>query len=413
MSELSFSFQDDLPYLTADLPGAGGAIKRFNEDFVVEEVPRYPAAGEGTHVYFTIEKRGLTTPAAIGLIARRLGVKSRDIGYAGLKDAHGVTRQTLSVEHVDPARIKSLDLEQIEILSVTRHTNKIKLGHLAGNRFVVRLRDCVANALDRVEAVMSVLVRRGVPNYFGSQRFGTRGDNALVGLAVVREDYGEALSLMLGRPQAFEREGIQEARRLFDAGDFRGAAAAWPGRFADMAKLCRVMDDSGGDAQRGWRAVQHHQRKFYYSALQSLLFNRVVARRVQQIDRLIDGDIAWIHRNGACFHVEASEVEQLRCASFEISPSGPLFGRTMKAPTGAAAAAERVVLEEAGLDSSQLAALDKERLEGARRPLRVPLGDPSVEAGSDERGEFIQLMFGLPPGSYATVVTREVTKSGG
>ena len=411
MSDSPVTFSDDLPFLTADLPGVGGSIKRFDEDFVVEEIPRYPACGDGTHVYFRIEKRGLTTPAAIGLVARRLGVKPRDIGYAGLKDAHGVTRQTLSVEHVDPGRVESLDLERIKILSVTRHTNKIKLGHLAGNRFEVRLRDCAADALDRVEAVMKVLTQRGVPNYFGPQRFGARGDNAVVGLAVLRGDFDEAVSFVLGRPQPFEREDIQEARRLFDAGDYRGAGASWPRRVADMAKLCRVMDDSGGDAQKVWRAVQNHQRKFYYSALQSLLFNRVVAIRVQQIDRLIDGDIAWIHRNGACFQVEDVEVEQPRCASFEISPSGPLFGKNMKTPSGAAAQTEHAALEQAGLASLQVASLEKARLDGARRPLRVPLADPSVMTGKDDRAEFTQLTFTLPPGAYATVVAREVIKT--
>jgi len=413
MSETLVNCSDDLPFLTADLPGVGGEIKRYDDDFVVEEIPRYAASGAGTHVYFTIEKRGLTTPAAIGLIARNLGVKSRDIGYAGLKDAHGVTRQTLSLEHVDSARIESLELEQIGVLSVTRHTNKIKLGHLAGNRFAIRLRDCAPDPLQRVEAVMAALGRRGVPNYFGPQRFGARGDNAAIGLAVLRGDLAEAVALILGRPQTFERQDIQTARQRFDAGDYRDAAAAWPRRFADMAKLCRVMHESGGDTQKTWRAVRHQQRKFYYSALQSLLFNRVAAIRVQQVDKLIEGDVAWIHRNGACFRVEDVDAEQPRCASFEISPSGPLFGRNMKAPSGAAAAMEHAVLEQLGLAGLQIASLEKAKLDGARRPLRVPLGDPSIQAGEDAHGPFVQLSFSLPPGAYATVVTREVAKACG
>ena len=94
-----------LPYLTADLPGVGGEIKRFDEDFVVEELPLYAPSGAGTHVYFTIEKRGLPTLAAIQHIARALGRQPRDIGYAGMKDAHGVTRQMLSVEHVENSQV--------------------------------------------------------------------------------------------------------------------------------------------------------------------------------------------------------------------------------------------------------------------------------------------------------------------
>ena len=95
----------DLPYLTVDLPGIGGTIKRSEEDFIVEELPLYPPSGEGTHTYFCIEKHGLTTFAAIDRVARALGERSRDIGYAGLKDARAVTRQVLSLEHVEPQRL--------------------------------------------------------------------------------------------------------------------------------------------------------------------------------------------------------------------------------------------------------------------------------------------------------------------
>src|ERR1043166_8776551 len=104
-----------LPYLTADLPGIGGEIKRYDEDFIVEELPLYAPSGSGTHVYFAIEKRGLPTLAAIQHIARALGRQPRDIGYAGMKDAHGVTRQMLSVEHVDNNQVESLALSRIKV----------------------------------------------------------------------------------------------------------------------------------------------------------------------------------------------------------------------------------------------------------------------------------------------------------
>ena len=127
------------PYLTADVPAVPGTLKRSYEDFVVEEVPLYEPEGEGDHVFFTIEKAGLTTHKAVADIARALGVRPRDIGLAGLKDAHAVTRQTLSVEHVDPERILALELPRIRVLSARRHRRKLRVGHLAGNRFTIRL----------------------------------------------------------------------------------------------------------------------------------------------------------------------------------------------------------------------------------------------------------------------------------
>jgi tRNA pseudouridine13 synthase len=391
----------------------GGAIKRYDEDFLVEEIPLYPASGEGTHVFFTIEKRGLTTLAAVEIIARSLGRNRREIGYAGLKDAHGVTRQWLSVEHIDPARIESLELGRIEVLSVTRHRNKIKLGHLAGNRFEIKVRDAVPSPIARAKSIMDVLAERGVPNYFGPQRFGARGDNARTGKAVLQDDYAEAIATILGRAGPMDKGEIRKARELFDAGDLIAAAEAWPRNMAMQARVCRALVKSGGDAQTAWRAVDHTLRKLFVSALQSELFNRVLAQRISSIDRLETGDIAWKHRNGACFRVEDSATEQPRCRAFEISPSGPLFGRRMTEASEGPGLLEEEVLAESGVLRQQFRTRDGTKLDGARRPLRVPLQGPEIEAGEDHRGPYLELNFALPPGAYATSVTREICKSGG
>jgi len=410
MSKASLGYRDDLPYLTTDLPGVGGEIKRYDEDFIVEEIPRYEPSGDGTHVYVTIEKSGMTTPEAISLLAKRLGRRPGEFGYAGMKDAHGVTRQRVSIEHIDPKQLENLDLTRLRVCDVSRHTNKIKLGHLAGNRFTIRIRDCAPNPLDRVGAILKTLDRRGVPNYFGPQRFGVRGDNAEVGLCVLRRDYAGVMSRILGRPMAFERPDIQEARRLFDAGDYAAAAGAWPNRFHDQARLCAILAEGNGNAKRAWQTVRRQQRSLYFSALQSALFNQIVARRIGQLDRLLLGEVAWIHRNGACFHVEDVGAEQPRCDAFEISPTGPLFGRKMKAPSGEAAELEMAVLRDAGLEPLEVASPEHARLDGARRPLRVPLTDTSFDVGEDRHGRFVEVRFALPPGSYATVVLRELTK---
>ncbi len=410
MSAEPTNLEDRLPYLTADLPGVGGAIKRYDEDFVVEELPLYEPSGEGTHTYFAIEKRGLPTPAAIKLIASRLGKRPHDIGYAGLKDAHGVTRQMLSVEHVDPEQIERLELSRISVLSIDRHTNKLKLGHLAGNRFAIKIRDTVAAPLPIGRSIVEVLTARGVPNYFGPQRFGARGDNAAVGLAVLRDDYEEAIALILGRVGPADQGEVRRARELFDDGDLQAAADAWPRRFDSNARLCRALIRVDGDAGRAWRAVDHTMRRFYISAVQSDLFNRVLARRVANLDRLETGDIAWIHRNGACFHVEDAAIEQPRCDAFEISPSGPLFGRKMTEASGPPGQLEANVLAETGLEKGAIRSKDATRLTGARRPLRVPLSTPIIEDGDDDRGPYLRLTFDLPPGAYATGVTREICK---
>ena len=98
----------DWPYLTSDIPGVPAAIKRRYEDFEVEEIPAYQPSGSGDHVYFRIEKAGLSTMRAVNDIARALGVPARNIGLAGLKDARAVTRQMLSLEHANADRVAAL-----------------------------------------------------------------------------------------------------------------------------------------------------------------------------------------------------------------------------------------------------------------------------------------------------------------
>jgi tRNA pseudouridine13 synthase len=401
---------ESLPSLTPELPGIGGVIKRYNEDFWVEEVPLYPASGQGTHTYFVIEKQGLTTLAAIRLIAQALGRPPRDIGYAGLKDAHGVTRQMLSIEHVDPQRVASLQISRIRVLSVNRHTNKLKLGHHAGNRFQIKIRDGGPDAFPRARTILERLLRRGVPNYFGPQRFGARGDNALVGKAVLCEDYAEAVALILGRPGPHDHGKVRAARERFDQGDYQGALLAWPPAFREQLRVAREMVRTSGDAVRAWQAVDHTLRRLYASAFQSALFNQVVSRRIEALDRVETGDLAWKHSNGACFHVLDAAAEQPRCDAFEISATGPLFGPRMTEATGRPGRIEAEVLLESGVTRAQIQTRHSRSIDGARRPLRVPLAHTAVESGEDERGSFLLLTFTLPPGAYATNVTREVIK---
>ncbi len=400
-----------LPYLTRDLPGIGGMIKVVLDDFQVEEVPLYNPSDEGTHVYFMIEKRGLGTMEAVRRIGRALGRRDRDFGYAGLKDARGVTRQVLSLEHIDPKRIKGVEVPGVRVLWIRRHRNKLRIGHLAGNRFVVRIRECAADASDTVRPVLEVLQRRGVPNYFGPQRFGTRGNNAAIGAAILAGDFGAALRALVGAPWPAEDADVRRARELADRGDYREASRVWPPAFNLERRVCRELASDSEQPQRGWRLVSPPMRRLYVSALQSDLFNRVMAVRIQSVDRIEEGDLAYKHANGACFLVQDAAVEQPRCDAFEISPTGPIFGARMTAPSGKQGEREERVLVEAGVRFDRRRAPDGTDITGARRPLRVPLRDLDAGEGRDGSGRYLQLSFTLPPGAYATNVTREVCKA--
>ena len=104
----------DLPYLTAALPGIAGVLRTSCEEFFVDEEPAYLPAGAGDHVFVRIEKRGLTTPQAVERIARALSVNARDIGVAGMKDRHAVTRQWLSLPPpVTPEAAQALAIDDV------------------------------------------------------------------------------------------------------------------------------------------------------------------------------------------------------------------------------------------------------------------------------------------------------------
>jgi tRNA pseudouridine13 synthase len=396
---------EPLPFLTEDYPGTGGRIKVAPEDFVVEEIPLYEPGGEGQHVYVGLEKRGISTYQAISSIAQRLGVPTRGIGYAGLKDARAVTRQMISIDGVEPAQVEALDLlPGIKILWVDRHRNKLKMGHLAGNRFTIRVRNVDNEAEAKAKAVLDELGRRGLPNYFGEQRFGVRCNSHRLGWALLRGDASTFAHEYLGAPQGEDPPEAQTARAAFDVGDYQTALANWPPSQREERRVLEAMARHGGDVQQGLRLIDKKLRRLFVSAYQSYLFNRLLVGRIQELDRLEQGDVAFIHANGAAFLVEDPAIEQPRADRFEISPSGPLYGPKLLLAEGKPGQQEQDLLAESGLalDEFRLPGI---RLKGARRPYRIPLTE--IKLGRDDG---LMLSFRLPPGSYATEVLREVMK---
>lgn len=405
---------DSLPFLTADRPGVAGVIKARPEDFFVEELPLYEASGSGTHAYALIEKRGIGTREAMDRIARALNVPRRDIGTAGLKDAQAVARQWISIEHVEPERLQAVQLPDVRVLEVTKHTNKLKPGHLRGNRFIVRLRRLqlpLEEAAPIVGEVMAVLALRGVPNYFGPQRFGNHKDNHLLGKAVVKNDPAGFADQFLGRPmEGVDSPTVLKARALYEEGRYEEAAKAWPGQFFDQRRALRTLARAGGNKKRVYYAVDKHLKSLFVSAYQSDLFNRILAARMPDIDRLLLGDMAYKHDNGACFRVEDPQAEQPRCDRFEISPTGPLLGGRTTRLTGPAGEIENPVLDGEQLNENDFRQMRHLGARGGRRPLRFQPRDAGVASGQDDLGPYLELRFELDAGCYATALLAEITK---
>lgn len=402
-----------LPRLLSSYQVVPGVIKTDYEDFQVEELPLYEFSGEGTHTCFLLEKAGLTTMQAIHDLARVLDVRRMDIGYAGLKDSRAVTRQWMTLEHVDPERLMKIELPRMKILDVTRHKNKLKLGHLRANAFQIRVRETNPNLLARLQDQLRKLEELGVPNYFGRQRFGARGDSWKVGRAMVRGDLEAALNQVLGQPGPLDHGDILRARELYEERQYQQAFRKWPGMYRDERRALKAMDRTKGNHKRAFLSIDRGLRKFYVSAYQSYMFNQIVAQRIQSgtLGTLENGDLAEVHRNGAVFEVLDAAVEQPRADAFEISPSGPLYGYRMTEPTGEPGQREAAVLLANDLTPASFSqgAL---RVKGARRGLRFQPHDARIELGADERGAYLELHFVLPKGSYATALLRELFDEG-
>lgn len=318
-----------VPLLTADLPGTGGIVRVTPEDFRVEEIPLYLPSGSGDHLFLKIEKTGCNTQDVVRGLSRLLSVRERDVGVAGLKDRRAVAVQTLSAPLLprvpageQVARAASLAGEGFRVLSATLHGNKLRTGHLSGNRFEIVVRGCVPDALARAERIAAVLRARGAPNLFGPQRFGRRGDNAALGAAILR------------------REANVRDRFL---------------------------------------------RKLALSALQAELFNRCLAARLADglFDRAIRGDVLRKRESGGLFVCQDPETDSRRIESAEIDPAGPLVGHALFAAADDARTREQAVVADAGVDPATFAVGGGE-MAGARRPYRSPAGDLEIRsAGPD------------------------------
>jgi tRNA pseudouridine13 synthase len=401
-------------YVTDD-SGIAGRIKVRPEDFLVDELPLYELDGEGEHLYLGVEKTNVAHAEMMSCLRRHFNVHETAIGFAGMKDKVGVTRQAVSIHLLGEPHNLELEHQRIKILWSARHRNKMRLGHLAGNRFSIRIRDVEATKVPLAKRTLTRLEEIGVPNYFGVQRFGYRCNNHMVGAALLRSDWQGMLAQLLGTTGPPFPEYQRQRREMFDAGRFAEAAELWT--VADRAERIACSRLAQGQSHRdACLAVGPTSLSFWISALQSAIFNRVLDRRLEAgaLTRLVGGDLAWKHDSRAVFRVTADALESpelgARLANLEISPSGPMWGRGMLQTEGETADAEREALEAMALPVESF--LDGQRSpEGARRPLRCPISNSAIEAGVDEHGSYIRIAFDLPRGTYATIVLREIMKS--
>jgi tRNA pseudouridine13 synthase len=336
-------------------PLARGVLRASPEDFRVDEILGFEAAGEGPHALLVVRKRGANTEWVARELARAAGCKPFEVGYAGLKDRNAVTTQHFTVPLTTPGKkpreaveFVGLAGEGFEVLKASPHQRKLPRGALAGNRFdiVVRGMDCDPAALSRR---MDDIAAGGVPNYFGPQRFG--------------RDAGNLAAVM-------------SAAEAIAAGGAHGRGRG------------RGRSDQG----------------FMFSAARSLIFNAVLAERVSAgtWNRLGAGDVANLDGRGSVFAVDVADATlEARAAALEIHPTAPLVGEGTPMSGGDVACLEESV---AARFPEALAVIRAERMNAERRALRIRVRDLAHEYADGA----LRVRFSLDAGSFATTVLREL-----
>lgn len=284
------------PFITPELAGIGGQIKLEPAHFLVEELPLYQPQGSGPHLYLRLAREGMTTRVLADRLAELFGLGRGEVGFAGLKDKQARSEQSFSLylpgANAEEAASRVAGELPVEVMGAAFHQNKLKTGHLLGNRFTILVSGVGDDAETKAREVAAALGERGLANFYGAQRFGREGDNAAQGRKA-----------LMGR----------------------GPRDKW-------------------------------LRKLLLSAWQSALFNAWLTRRLARGDfaRLISGDLAKKTDTGGMFSVEDAAVEQPRLEAGELTYTGPMFGKKMRWPNDPAAEYEREILAEEGVDDALL-----------------------------------------------------------
>ncbi|GLX81761.1 tRNA pseudouridine(13) synthase TruD [Thalassotalea eurytherma] len=334
MSELK-----PVPYLHGT-PQSSGKLRSQMADFKVFEILPFEPCGEGEHLIIHIEKTGANTVFVARQLAKYFGVAEKFVTYAGLKDRFAICQQSFGV-HVPGKKnydLGDLDIEGVKVLSWQRHNKKLKTGALIGNRFEITLTD--VSDVEDVEQRWQKICTRGVPNYFGEQRFGIDGGN------------------------------IARAQYLFE----------------------------------GNKVKDKKKRSIYLSAARSLIFNQIVAKRIEEnmYDVLHAGDVCMLAGTQSVFLAEEVDDTLLnRLDEKDIDLTASMWGAGSLMSQGDIAELEEDVANENELFAKGLA---KFGLKQERRRIRLTIAQPKIAVSENQ----VTVSFFLPSGCFATTVLREL-----
>ncbi len=408
-------------------PGIGGRARKSPEDFVVEEVSRYPERqDDGRFVIATVTSTNWETNRLVRQLSKALRISRNKIGFAGTKDKRAVTTQLMSFE-APLEEVTGLRLHQIVISDAYRARKPMTIGDLVGNSFRVTVRDCNLRDEELEKAARGTASALeelgGFPNFFGVQRFGAlRPVTHVVGRHIVRGEFERAVMAYVANPMQGEGEDSREARRMLDeTRDFAAALASYPKKLTFertvIAHLAKNPDDYSGAIG----ALPPNLQMMFTHAYQSHLFNKVLSQRIRAglpLDRPVVGDVVLptdrsglIDREARILVTEENlDLVERRMAERKAFVSGILFGSESEFAEGEMGRMERQTIEAEGIRREDFIVpeLPQCSSKGSRRELLARLDKLEMTV----RGQDLALSFSLDRGCYATALLREFMKAG-
>ena len=338
-------------------------FKQTARDFVVEEIPLYEFSGEGEHLVLFVRKKNLSTSEMVGIFARYLNIKNRDIGYAGLKDKHAMTKQYISIHKQHEEALAKFEHEGIKILSQVYHNNKIRIGHLKANRFYIKLKKVNPTSAMKIDEALKNISEFGMPNYFGYQRFGNDGDNHIIGEKIAK---GE------------KKERNPRIKKLLINAYQSHLFNMWLSRRLEINTL-----------------LSNFEAKELESLLNMPLEQLKALKKQKHPFKILLGDIMEHYPYGRLFDFDGSDEDLERFNEKNISVTGMLCGKKVKMSSDTAGLIEKDFNDTINAD-------------GARRYAWVY--PTEVEGRFNQVEAQYELNFTLPKGSYATVLIEELAK---
>ncbi len=436
-----------IDYYASDAAGVGGRLRETPGDFRVREREWFDAEPVGAdpgaypHLLVRVTLRDWDTNDFAGALSDRLGISRERVSWAGTKDKRAVTTQLFSVDGVAPSDLPGLPDAEVEI--VGRAGRPILFGDLAGNAFEVTVRAPDSpEAVGAVTADLRAFARAdgttehdstartvAVPNYFGQQRFGSRRPvTHEVGLAIVRGDWREAVRAYVGNPGEREPERSRQARAFVErelrsgAPDWQATLERYPAHLGYERAMCHRLaesDDDPADFRAAVETAPTNLQQLFVNAAQSYVFNRVLSERLARelpFAEPVAGDVVCFVESEApeglvvpdtdrTQRVTESRLETVRrhCERGRAFVTAPLVGTETALADGEPGAIERSVLEEVGVAPDEFDLPGEFHSEGTRRAVLVRT-DLTVSRDP------LTFEFGLPRGSYATVLLREYLK---